>query len=313
MYAGEIRMTRRGSLGIASRYPPGLCRLCASLARVRILVTGAAGFLGSHVLSRLEHDHELFPVVRRKPDETRPWIVQDLTELDVSQLPKRIDAVIHLAQSRHYREFPGGAADVYGVNVDATFRLLEYARVAGAQLFLLASSGGVYGYSYEALLETAPANPLNFYLTSKHVAESLTVNYQALFRTLVLRLFFVYGPGQERMLIPILIEKVRKGDQISIAGRPGQRINPIHVRDAVEVFPPALELARSDVFNVSGEEIVSIRDLVGVIERATGEGAHVRHIEPEHDGDLIGDNSRMKEVLGVTPTISLLDGIRSML
>jgi nucleoside-diphosphate-sugar epimerase len=281
---------------------------------VKILVTGATGFVGRQTLERLGDEHELYPVVRHAPDDSREWIVQDLSQpLDRSRLPDRVDAVIHLAQSARYREFPEGAEDVYAVNVHSTFELLEYARTAGVQTFVLASSGGVYGYSYEALVETAPTVPLNFYITSKYVAESLTANYQAFFSTVVLRFFFVYGPGQERMLVPTLIDKVRKGDQISIAGRPGQQINPIHVSDAVEVFSPALELQRSDVFNVAGDEIVSIRDLVGVIEEATGEAAHVRHIDPEQEGNLIGDNTRMKEALSVEPRVSLLDGIRSML
>jgi UDP-glucose 4-epimerase len=281
---------------------------------VKILVTGAGGFVGQHLLERLGGEHELYPVVRTVPDETREWVVQDLSQpLDRSVLPDRIDAVIHLAQSPRYREFPEGAEDVYAVNVHSTFELLEYARGAGAQSFVLASSGGVYGYSYEKLVETAPTFPLNFYITSKYAAESLVANYQPFFHTIVLRFFFVYGPGQDRMLVPTLIDKVRKGDQISIAGRPGQRINPIHVSDAVEVFPPALELARSDAFNVAGDEVVSIRDLVSMIEEATGEPAHVRHIDPEVEGDLIGDNMRMKDVLGVEPQTPLSDGIRSML
>lgn len=281
---------------------------------MRILLTGAAGFIGRNALARLEGEHDLYPVVREAPDETREWIVQDLTQpLDLSLLPERIDAVIHLAQSHRYREFPAGAEDVYAVNVHSTFSLLEYARGAGARTFVLASTGGIYGYSYEALVESDPANPLNFYLTSKHVAESLVANYEALFQTVVFRFFFVYGAGQGRMLVPTLIEKVRKGDQISIAGTPGQRINPIHVSDAVGAFLPALELRRSDVFNVAGDEIVSIRELVGVIEQATGEPAHVRHIDPEQEGDLIGDNSRMKDLLGVQPRTSLLEGVRSML
>lgn len=281
---------------------------------MRILVTGASGFIGRHVLDRLQGEHDIYPVVRQAPDDSRDWIVQDLSgELDRSQLPDRIDAVIHLAQSARYREFPEGAEDVYAVNVNSTFRLLEYARAAGAQSFVLASTGGVYGYSYEALVETAPTNPLNFYLTSKYVAESLAGNYQTFFRTVVFRFFFVYGPGQEGMVVPTLLEKVRKGDQISIAGRPGQRVNPIYIEDAVKVFAPALDLPRSDVFNVAGDEIVSVRELVAVIEEATGEPAHVRHIDPQHEGDLVGDNSRMKEVLGVRPGVSLLDGVRSML
>lgn len=281
---------------------------------MKILLTGAAGFIGRHALERLEREHDVYPVVRRPPDESRDWIVQDLVQpLDRTQLPRRVDAVVHLAQSRRYREFPQGAQDVYAVNVDSTFRLLEYARAAGAQSFVLASTGGIYGYSYETLVETSPANPLNFYLTSKHIAESLVANYQSFFRTVLFRFFFVYGAGQEGMLVPTLLDKVRKGDQISIAGRPGQRINPINVVDAVDAFAPALALERSDVFNVAGDEIVSIRELVAVIEEATGEGAHVRHIDPEHEGDLVADNTRMKDVLGVHPRVSLLEGIRSML
>lgn len=281
---------------------------------MKILLTGAAGFIGRRVLERLEPGHEIAAVVRRAPDASREWVVLDLAQPPVrAKLPERVDAVIHLAQSRRYREFPEGAEDIHAINVDSTFRMLEYARAAGAQSFVLASTGGIYGYSYEALAESSPASPLNFYLTSKHLAESLVANYQPFFRTILFRFFFVYGPGQSRMLVPSLLEKVRKGDQITIAGRPGQRINPIYVDDAVEVFAPALGLDRSDVFNVAGDEIVSIRDLVAVIEEATGEPAHVRHIEPEHEGDLVGDNSRMKEVLGVSPRVSLLDGIRSML
>lgn len=270
--------------------------------------------MGRNVLTQLDAEHELFPIVRSAPDRERPWIEQDLTvPLDRTRLPERIDAVIHLAQSHRYREFPDGAEDVYAVNAHSTFQLLEYARAAGAGTFVLASTGGIYGYSYEALVEDAPANPLNFYLTSKHVAESLVGNYQAFFRTVVFRFFFVYGPGQERMVVPTLVDKVRKGDQISIAGRPGQRINPIHIDDVLRIFQPALDLERSDVFNVAGDEVVSVRELVSVIEEATGESAHVRHIDPEQEGHLMGDNTRMKDVLGVSPRISLLEGIRSML
>ena len=102
-------------------------------------------------------------------------------------LPERIDAVVHLAQSDRYRDFPGGAPDIFAINVRATFELLEYALAAGASRFVFASTGGVYGYNYDRVLETHPVSPLNFYLSSKYAAELMIANYRALLDTVVVR------------------------------------------------------------------------------------------------------------------------------
>jgi nucleoside-diphosphate-sugar epimerase len=285
---------------------------------MRILISGATGFIGRHLTEFLAARHEVFAVTRQEPPSQAPpgthWVFQDLTQpLDLASLPARIDAVIHLAQSKFYRQFPEGARDVFGVNVYGTFQLLEYAREAHAQSFIQASSGGVYGYSYERFTETNPANPLNFYLSSKYAAELLTANYQRFFRTVVLRFFFVYGPGQTRMLVPNLLRKVRNGERILVEGNPGLRINPIYIGDAVRVFEPALHLESSALFNVAGDEVVSITDLLSAIERATGEKAVIQYTDSRQEGDLIGDNSRMKAVLGVHPSTSILEGVQRML
>jgi nucleoside-diphosphate-sugar epimerase len=281
----------------------------------RILVTGAAGFVGRRLVAELAARHELFALTR---DEVPPalassaeWLRVDLAEDPGSALPARCDAVIHLAQSRHYREFPARADDIFAVNVASTFRLLDYARRAGAEHFVLASSGGVYGTSYERFSEADPVHPLNFYLTSKYVAELMTANYQSVFRTVVLRLFFVYGPGQQGMLVPRLAERVLRGETIVIEGDPGLKINPVSVDDAVRVIEPALALGRSDLFNVAGDEVVTIRELVAQLERVTGRTARLEHAPATNPGDLIGDNTRMKDVLGVVPRVDLEQGLRA--
>lgn len=284
---------------------------------MRVLVTGGTGFIGRNLLPVLTEEHEVIALTRSKPDPDATgvsWIEQDLSQpLDASPLPKSIDAVVHLAQSKRYREFPEGAADMFSINVESTYRLLEYARTAGAGHFVLASTGGVYGSGEDALSESDRLNPLNFYLASKCSAEALVAGYRTSLATVVFRFFFVYGPGQDRMLLPTLVQKVRSGDEIVVEGDPGLRINPIHVRDAVDAFAPALALERSDLFNVAGEETVTIGDLVRKIESAVGATANVRHTADEPPGDLIGANRKMKDVLGVTPRISLAEGIRSML
>lgn len=282
---------------------------------MKILMTGATGFIGGHLLRRLQTQHEIFALTRRQPPADLlagvHWIRQDLTQaLEYTRLPARVDAIIHLAQSKFYRQFPDRAEDIFAVNIYSTFQLLEYARQAGVECFIFASSGGVYGYSYEKFVETDPVSPLNFYLSSKYTAELLIANYQPFFRTVVFRFFFVYGPGQEGMLIPSLLHRIERGEEVVIEGNPGIGINPIYVGDAIRVFGPALHLRTSELFNVAGDEVVTITDLVRLMERVLGREALVRRTDAKPAGDLVGDNARMREVLGVGPQISLLEGLR---
>ncbi len=279
---------------------------------MRVLVTGANGFIGRRFVETHAADHELFALARAAgPDVPGvEWIAHDLVEpLTAAALPDRVDAVVHFAQSRRYREFPEGARDVFDVNTRSTLELLEYARAAGAHSFVFPSTGGVYGYSYEHFAETDPVSPLNFYFSSKYCAELLIANYQRFFKTLVLRLFFVYGPGQDRMLIPTLIERVVTGEVVTIEGNPGLRINPIYVDDAVRVFTSALELAGSGLFNVAGDETVTITELVELIGAVADRKPSVQHTHAPSGGDLLGDNGQMHDVLGVVPEVPLREGL----
>jgi nucleoside-diphosphate-sugar epimerase len=280
---------------------------------VRILITGAAGFVGSRLVQHLADRHELFAIARRPPAvlaDRAHWIEQDLRAFDADALPDRIDGVVHLAQSPRWRDFPDGAADVYAVNVASTFALLEYARQAGAQGFVLASTGGVYAPSAQPITEADEPRPTAFYFRSKRAAEELAAAYAELLSVVVLRPFFVYGPGQDRMLIAGLIDKVTGGGPIVVDGDPGLTINPIHVADAVRVFEPALTLGRSTTVNVAGPENVTITDLVRQIGELTGRAPDISHRGEQPAGDLVADISRLRDELGVNPAIGLSEGLR---
>lgn len=106
---------------------------------------------------------------------------------------------------------------------------------------------------------------------------------------------------------------MRSREEIIIEGNPGRRINPIYVEDAIMVFESALQLPGSDLINVAGDEVVTVTDLVGLIEKASGGKAVVTHTEARNVGDIVGANNRMKEVLGVYPQTSLLAGLRRMM
>jgi nucleoside-diphosphate-sugar epimerase len=225
------------------------------------------------------------------------------------ELPDRIDGVVHLAQSMRYREFPDGAEDVFLVNVQSTFRLLDYARRAGASSFVLASTGGLYGHSREPIPETAPLLPTSPYLRSKRMAELLLEDYAEWFSTIAVRPFFVYGPGSGQMLVARLARQVLDDQEIVVQGEPGLRINPIFVDDAAAAFEAALDLTGEQVINVAGREIVSVGDLARRLAEALGRNAVVRHEGTGPDGDLIADTQRMRTVLGVEPATPLSSGL----
>jgi UDP-glucose 4-epimerase len=276
---------------------------------MRVLVTGANGFVGRRLLETNEAGHELVALARARGLESPgvEWVEHDLTEpLIAARLPERVDAVVHLAQSRRYREFPEGAADVFAVNTRSTFELLEYARRAGARSFVFASTGGVYAPRGRPLVESDPVEPSSFYFGSKYAGELLVRSYGEFFSTAILRPFAVYGPGQERMLVPTLVERVTAGDAVTVQGDPGLRINPIYVDDAVRVLEAALSGA--GVFNVAGDEAVTLTELVELIGEVAAVRAVVEHTDAE-SGALVGDNTRMRETLGVVPEVQLREGL----
>jgi nucleoside-diphosphate-sugar epimerase len=279
-----------------------------------VLVTGAGGFVGRRLVAGLAVDHEVVALARVRPHEglaaQAKWIEHDLAEpLVAVRLPGQVDAVVHLAQSRRYKDFPDGARDIYAVNVHSTFALLEWARHAGAQTFVLASTGGIYPYADRPLTEEEAVRPGSLYFRSKYAAEVLLGAYAELLRPVVLRPFFVYGEGQQGMLIPRLAERIVRGQEIVIEGQPGLRINPVHVDDAVRAFAAALTAETSGVVNVAGPDVVSISELVAALGDAIGIVPIVRHHPTAAEGDLVAATELMRSALGVTPRVGLRDGI----
>ena len=275
---------------------------------MRILVTGAEGFIGRRLVRDLAAEHEVFGLVRR-PSTLARAIQQDLSVgLDESRLPDRLDAVVHLAQSHNYRDFPDRADDIYGVNVHSTFRLLEYARKANAKRFVLASSGGIYGYGPDALTESAAAHPPDFYLASKHLAEILLFSYESFFGVVALRPFFVYGEGQRpTMFIPRLARNVWQGNPITLSPPDGLKVNPIHVTDAVRAFAAATETDYSGPVNVAGPDVLTLGEIVRIMGKRLGREPVTKQLSAA-PGNVYADISLMSRILG-SPTIAFSRGV----
>jgi nucleoside-diphosphate-sugar epimerase len=241
------------------------------------------------------------------------WLTCDLAQAwDIAAFPKHVDVIIHLAQSRRFREFPEAAMDIFVVNVVSTLRLLEYARQVGVRQFIYASSGGVYGSGPRAFAESDAIQAhdrLNFYLTTKVYAEVLINKYAAFFVTTILRPFFVYGMAQHpQMLIPRLIRGVLDGQPIRLAGPTGIRINPIYNLDLAEILERCLALRESCTLNVAGGEILTMRQIGEIIGEVVGKAPHFT-VDTGGDGDMVGGIRKLEQLLGYWPRIPFYTGI----
>ena len=285
----------------------------------RLLITGSTGLIGQHLLARLGPPHELFALTREAtlPDLANvTWIRHDRTAPALpADMPEGIDAVIHLAQSPHFREFPEQASHIFGVNVQSTMQLLDWARRTNVSRFIYASSGGIYGHGEHEFSEddsVIARDPQGFYIASKRAGELLVENSAPCFAVTILRFFFVYGLGQRPgMLVPRLVRSVAEGQPITLQGPDGLRLNPVHVSDAVAAIVQALGLEESHKINIGGPEILTLRRIGEIIGETLGK-APVFHVDeaatPNH---LVGDIRKMSALLGA-PRVPFHEGVRAL-
>lgn len=224
-----------------------------------------------------------------------------------------VDMVVHLAQSPAYRQFPGGVADMTAVNVLSTVRLLEWARITGAQAFILASTGSVHGAASGPFREDGPTLPTSFYGASKLAAEALCQPYADLMRIAVLRLWCPYGPEQSDKLIPNLVKRVAMGEVVTLDGPDGLVMTPTHVDDVVRCFDQSCQDPRwRGIINISAPVPVSIREVAERAGEVLGMAPVFQSSGRPPPPPLVPDLERLRSLVDVESFVPLAVGLRDM-
>jgi UDP-glucuronate 4-epimerase len=300
-----------------------------------ILITGGAGFIGSHTAARflgegwrvgiLDDFNDFYdPAVKRanvaslsKPVEIFEADIRDKSAVQKAFAPGW-DVVIHLAARAGVRPSILHPEIYVQTNVLGTLHMLEAAVGAGVKKFVFASSSSVYGATEEVpFRESTPLRrTFSPYAATKVGAEQLCSSYANLhdLPTVVLRFFTVYGPSQRPDLaIHKFTRAVWEGKPIEQFGDGSSRRDYTYVDDIVQGIRGAVEYRRSkfDVFNLGESETTSLSELIAVIEKSVGKKALIER-KPDQPGDMPAtwaDISKARLLLGYSPKTKIAEGI----
>lgn len=303
---------------------------------MKILVTGGAGFIGSHLVEKLLAEGHEVAILDDFNDFYDPQIKRGniaavANQITVHQADLR-DAravsqvfhhgnfvtVIHLAARAGVRPSIGHPQLYYDTNVNGTLHLLEAARAVGIERFIFASSSSVYGLAKtvpfsEDLHLTQTVSP---YAATKIAGEFLCSTYSHLYqmRIVALRFFTVYGPRQRPDLaIHRFTRRIWKGQPIDQFGDGTTRRDYTYVDDIIQGVMASLgyEGPLFDIFNLGESETIQLKDLIAAIENALGQRAKI-NLLPEQPGDVpltCADITKARRLLGYRPTTPLHVGL----
>lgn len=299
---------------------------------MRFVVTGCAGFIGSHVAERLLADgHDVVGIdcftdyYDRRVKERNLLAVRDhgrfrLHEVDLrtdrlDEVLEGADVVIHeAAMAGLLRSWVD--VDAYqSCNFTATHRLIEACRTADVRRFVHASTSSVYGTDAVGD-ETGALEPTSPYGVTKLAAEKLVMAYHRTcgFPAVVLRYFSIYGPRQRPdMGYFRFIESILDGEPITVHGDGLQTRSNTYISDCVDATVAAASICagEGEVFNIGGGDIVSVLDVLDILSAEIGRDAIVRHGErrPGDQRHTRADTAKASATLGYVPQVSAKDGL----
>jgi len=304
---------------------------------MRVLVTGGAGFIGSHVVDRLVGEGysvrvlddlsngKLANIEGHLSSGAVEFVKGDIRDANiVKSCLKGVDAVIHLAAQISVQLSVENPDLTFDVNLFGTSNLLRYSAQQGVKRFVFASSCAVYGDTKVLPInESFRTNPISPYADSKLLGERYCLGFseRQLLKSVVLRFLNVYGPRQGMNdysgVITKFMDRVEKKESLVIYGDGLQTRDFVNVVDVAKAVLAAMtaEGVDGEVFNVGSGKPTSINELAKTILELAGVDLEIFH-ESSRAGDIkesYADVSKARKFLGFEPKVSLRDGLSVLL
>lgn len=292
---------------------------------MNIIVTGGAGFLGTHLCRALKAEGHNVTVIDLKENPEQTTIIADVRDTEAMKTHlQNVDTVFHLASLIEAGESVKEPQKFVDYNISGTISVLEAMRINNVKTFLFSSSAAIYGEPEKIpIVEDDRTIPINPYGMTKLAMEALLSSYVASFgfTGVALRYFNLYGPEEnhdpETHAIPRFIKQIYNGEEVTVWGNGEHLRDYIHIKDIVSAHILALQLCEKEpqkyhYFNISTERGSSVLDIVRQIELHMQKKALITHF-PARPGDpqeLVADASKAHTVLNWQAQISLEDGLK---
>jgi UDP-glucose 4-epimerase len=285
---------------------------------MRLLLTGASGFLGQALLRRArDAGWEVTALGRTAPAGAR-LVPADLAAPGSLRAAldalggARFEAILHLAVSRRHRDFPDGALDMFQVNAAAAAELLDFARRGGAARAVFGSTGTVYGAGDTR--EDAFHRPRSYFAASKLFADALCDLYRGLLPVAVLRFYAPYGPGLSDRLLTDLAARVREGRALTLpAEGPGLAFATTWVEDALATIEAALAGSWNETVNVAAPEVWTIESAGHLLGELLGRAPRFERGAAPAAPRLVPDLARLGALMPGRRFVGLREGLPRML